>query len=138
MRRVLGGGLCIIFISLGVRSARDWWWIFTDENKSVIVVYGFGSVWASVSGIIMFGALLLLLMFFNMKWIDKHAHIVAVVTAFICSPIIAGVVTHIIDNKSAGFTECKELRNSSRFHSSKTYAITPLHCDLLVHGKSDD
>lgn len=135
MRRILGGLLCIIFMFLGVRNARDWWWIFTDENKTVIVMDGFGSVWASIAGVLMFGTLLLFLIVFNMKWVDKHAHIVAIVTAFILSPMIAGGVTYIINNKSSGFTECQELRRSSRFHSSKTYAVTPQECQRLVSDR---
>lgn len=137
IRRISGIFLCFAFIAFGIWSTNDWWWIFTGEESGVVIIEGFPTIWAGIAGILMFGSLLFTLCFFSMKWVDKHAHIIAIVTAFALSPIIAGGVLYSLKNKTAGFTECKELRRSSRLHSSKTYAITPQACQRLVSDRLD-
>jgi hypothetical protein len=132
IRRISGVFLCVVFVAFGLWGSSGWWWLFTGENIDVIVIDGFATIWSSVAGVLMFGGLLFTLLVFSMKWIDKHAPAIAVVTAFILSPIIAGGVLYSLKNKSSGFTECSELRRSSRLHSSKTYAITPQVCQRIV------
>jgi hypothetical protein len=134
-RRIFGILFCISFILFGIWSSSDWWWIFNGDSKDVIVIEGFGTVWAGIAGILMCGTWLVFLLCFSMKVVDKNINIIVIVTAFILSPLISVVVLQIINNKSSGFTECVELKRSSSFHSSKTYAITPQVCQRLVSDR---
>ena len=135
IRRIFGILFCIAFILFGIWSSSDWWWIFNGEGKDVIVIEGFGTVWSSIAGILMCGTWLVFLLFFSMKVVDKNINIIVVVTAFILSPLASVAVLQIMKNKSSGFTECVELKRSSSFHSSKTYAITPQVCQRLVSDR---
>lgn len=102
-----------------------------NENISSLEIDGFMTVFSIYALFAMGIGIMAMSLFASLKWIDKNSYAIAIVSIAVAFPL-SGWTLYELKNKTAGFTECKDLRQSSRRHSSKTYAITPLECQRLV------
>ena len=131
-RRTYGLVFCVLLFSWSVWGANRWFSVLYGEVPSYFEVSGFANIWACMFMVFFGGTMTIVFTIKKTEWVDKHVHVFLIAIAFAVSPIVAGGVLYGLKNKALGFTECKELRRSSRLHSSKTYAITPQECLRLV------
>lgn len=132
MRRVFGVLFFSAFFIAGVWMAGDWFTFLFGANQRFIAIDGFASIWACMVMIFFGSVMAFVFVFTKREWIEKNVHVIVIATGFVFAPIVAGIVMYGLHAKAQGFVECEDLRQSSRRHSSKTYAITPLECQRLV------
>jgi hypothetical protein len=110
-------------------------------NKGVrsFTIDGFLSIWSMFGLLFLGGAALVMSIVTRGSWRESKYNKMYVtsvlVSAAVISPLCAVIVSYQLHAKTSGFIECKDLKQSSRRHSSKTYAITPLECQRLVNEK---
>lgn len=102
-----------------------------NENISSLEIDGFMTIFSVYALFAMGVGIMAMSLFASLKWIDNNSYVIAIVSIAVALPL-SGWTLYELKNKTTGFTECKDLRQSSRRHSSKTYAITPLECQRLV------
>ncbi|MGL5391511.1 MAG: hypothetical protein ACRDA8_09100 [Shewanella sp.] len=135
IRRNYGIAFCVLLFFWGAWGANRWLGILYGETPSYFEVSGFASIWSCMFMVFFGGIMGVALTIKKTDWVDKHIHWFLIVIAFALSPIMAGGVFYGLKSKASEFTECKELRRSSRLHSSRTYAITPQECQRLVSDR---
>lgn len=132
IRRVLGVFFFMLCFMAGFVYAKDWYSILFIDMPSVVTIDGFLTTWAIIGTLLFGGMMTVVFLTATLEWIDKKSYVVGILVAFILSPAISAGIQYELRKVTAGFVECKDLRQSSRRHSSKTYAITPLECQRLV------
>ena len=113
-------------------------YLFVDDIRYV-VIDGFVSIWAMFGMFFLGCSALAMSIVSNGSWRASKFNRLYVasilINAAVISPMLSSVVWYQLHAKSKGFVECEDLRRSSRRHSSKTYAITPQECQLLVSDR---
>lgn len=113
-------------------------YLFVDDVRYV-VIDGFVSIWAMFGMFFLGCSALAMSIASNGSWRASKFNRLYVasilINAAVISPMLSSVVWYQLHAKSKGFVECEDLRRSSRRHSSKTYAITPQECQLLVNDR---
>lgn len=113
-------------------------YLFIDDVRHV-VIDGFVSTWAMFGLFFLGCSALAMSIASNGSWRTSkfnRLYVASVlINAVVISPMLSSVVWYQLHEKSKGFVECEDLRRSSRRHSSKTYAITPQECQLLVSDR---
>ena len=113
-------------------------YLFFDDIRYV-VIDGFVSIWAMFCMFFLGCSALAMSIASNGSWRASKLNRLYVasilINAAVISPMLSSVVWYQLHAKSKGFVECEDLRRSSRRHSSKTYAITPQECQLLVNDR---
>lgn len=113
-------------------------YLFVDGVRYV-VIDGFVSIWAIFCMFFLGCSALAMSIASNGSWRESKFNRLYVasilINAAVISPMLSSVVWYQLHAKSKGFVECEDLRRSSRRHSSKTYAITPQECQLLVNDR---
>lgn len=134
-RRAYGTIFCCSLFLLGLWVSKGWFCVLYGSPPDVFEIDGFASIWSCMFMIFFGGVMAFTFTIKRAEWIDKRVHIFLIVIAFVISPIMAGGVLYGLNNKASNFTECTELRRSSRLHSSKTYARTHQECQRLVSDR---
>lgn len=109
------------------------------DDVRYVVIDGFVSIWAMFCMFFLGCSALAMSIVSSGSWRTSKFNRLYVasilINAAVISPMLSSGVWYQLHAKSKGFVECEDLRRSSRRHSSKTYAITPQECQLLMSDR---
>lgn len=110
-----------------------------NETVDHVVIDGMPSLWSQIAGIFMGLIVFIMTISTSGSWRESKFNKIyvmsCVISCLVISPVIAVVMWYQLHAKSEGFVECKELRNSARRSSNRTYAVSELVCERLLEER---